>query len=49
MLEFPKHREEDIRKYTKNRWWLGMTIGDVFDRTTDMFPKKEALVDDRYD
>ena len=47
MLEFPKHREENVRGFTRNRWWLGMTLGDVLDRTADMFPKKEALVDDR--
>ena len=47
MLEFPKHREENVRGFTRNRWWLGMTLGDVLDRTADMFSKKEALVDDR--
>jgi 2,3-dihydroxybenzoate-AMP ligase/mycobactin salicyl-AMP ligase len=47
MLEFPKHRPEDVQKYSKNKWWLGFTMGDILDRTTDVFPNKEALVDDR--
>jgi 2,3-dihydroxybenzoate-AMP ligase/mycobactin salicyl-AMP ligase len=47
MVEFPKHRPEDVQKYSKNKWWLGFTMGDILDRTTDVFPNKEALVDDR--
>ncbi|HUL23940.1 MAG TPA: AMP-binding protein [Thermodesulfobacteriota bacterium] len=47
MIEFPKYRAKDIRHYTKNRWWLGLTLGDILDRTADVFPNKEALVDDR--
>ena len=47
LLEFPRHREEDAQKYSKNRWWLGITLGDVLDRINSIFPKKEALVDDR--
>ncbi|HVP77912.1 MAG TPA: AMP-binding protein [Thermodesulfobacteriota bacterium] len=47
MTEFPKYRPKDIRHYTKNRWWLGLTLGDILDRTADVFPDKEALVDDR--
>ena len=44
---FPKHTEEDARAYSKYRWWLGLTLGDVFDRFADVFPNKEAVVDDR--
>jgi 2,3-dihydroxybenzoate-AMP ligase len=47
MLEFPKHKARDARQYSGNRWWLGLTLGDVLDRTADVFPNKEALVDDR--
>ena len=47
MLEFPKHRAEDVQKYSKNKWWLGFTMGDILDHTTDAFPNKEALVDDK--
>ena len=47
MIQFPKHKVKDARQYTKNRWWLGLTLGDILDRTADVFPNKEALVDDR--
>ncbi len=47
MIEFPKHKAKDARQYTKNRWWFGLTLGDILDRTADVFPNKEALVDDR--
>jgi 2,3-dihydroxybenzoate-AMP ligase/mycobactin salicyl-AMP ligase len=47
MIEFPKHKARDVRQYTKNRWWLGLTLGDILDRTADVFPDKEALVDDQ--
>lgn len=30
--------------YDRNRWWLGMTIGDVLDKNADLYPDKEALV-----
>lgn len=30
--------------YTGRRWWLGITMGDMFDRTCDLYPEKEALV-----
>ena len=47
MIDFPKHKARDVRRYTRNRWWLGLTLGDILDRTADVFPNKEALVDDR--
>lgn len=47
IVDFPKHREEDAQKYIQNRWWLGMTFGDILDRAADVFSKKEAFVDDR--
>ena len=47
MLQFPRHRAEDVQKYSKNKWWLGLTMGDILDRTADAFPNKEALVDDK--
>ncbi len=46
-VEFPRHREAEAEKYTKYRWWLGMTLGDVLNKTADVFPEKEAVVDDR--
>jgi len=47
MIEFPRHGEEDAQKYSQYKWWLGMAIGDVLDKTADLFPDKEAVVDDR--
>ncbi len=45
--EFPRHVETDAKKYTKYRWWLGVTLGDLLDKAADLYPKKEALIDDR--
>ena len=47
MIQFPKHKAKDVQQYSKNRWWLGFTMGDILYRTADVFPNKEALVDDR--
>jgi len=45
--DFPKHDEKDASLYTKYRWWLGLPLGDLVDRAADIFPRKEAIVDDR--
>ncbi len=44
---YPKHNKEDAQKYTKYRWWAGIPLGDILDRTADVFPNKEAVVDDK--
>jgi len=44
---FPRHKSEDIERYTRERGWAGMTLGDVLDRTAKAFPDREALVDER--
>ncbi len=31
--------------YSRRRWWLGMTLGDMFDKACDLYPSKEALVE----
>ncbi len=46
-IEFPRHSKEQIQRYTSRRWWLGLTLGDILDRVADVFPDREALVDDR--
>jgi len=46
-LEFPKHSSEQIQRYSSRRWWLGLTMVDILDRVADVFPDREALVDDR--
>jgi len=43
---FEPFRPEDAEKYDKRRWWLGLTWGDMFDKTTDLYPDKEGLADD---
>jgi 2,3-dihydroxybenzoate-AMP ligase/mycobactin salicyl-AMP ligase len=43
---FEQYKKEDAEKYIKYRWWLGLTWGDMFDKATDLYPRKEALVDD---
>ena len=43
---FSPYAKEDAEKYTRMRWWLGMTWGDVFDKATDLYPDKVGLVDD---
>lgn len=43
---FTEYKREDAEKYNKYRWWLGITWGDLFDKATDLYPNKEALVDD---
>ncbi|OPY63841.1 MAG: Triostin synthetase I [Syntrophorhabdaceae bacterium PtaU1.Bin034] len=42
-----QRRRDDAAKYEKYRWWMGLTLGDVLDRTADVFPQKEGLVDDK--
>jgi 2,3-dihydroxybenzoate-AMP ligase/mycobactin salicyl-AMP ligase len=46
-LDFPRHKHEDAQEYSTKRWWLGITLGDMLDKTADLYPKKEALVDNR--
>jgi len=43
---FTEYKKEDAEEYNKYRWWLGGTWGDLFDKATDLYPNKEALVDD---
>ena len=44
---FAPYARQDVEKYSRMRWWLGMTWGDVFDKHTDIYPEKIGLVDDR--
>jgi len=38
---FPK---EFVNRYYEKRWWLGIPLGEMLDRTCDLYPHKEALV-----
>jgi 2,3-dihydroxybenzoate-AMP ligase len=38
---FPK---EVVNRYYQKRWWSGLLLGEMLDRTCDVYPHKEALV-----
>ena len=38
---FPK---EFVNLYYEKRWWLGIPLGEMLDRSCDLYPNKEALV-----
>jgi len=42
---FIPYRKEDAEKYNRLRWWRGITFGDLLDKAADLYPNKEALVD----
>lgn len=42
---FTPYKKKDAEKYTKFRWWAGLTFGDILDRAADIHPDKEAFVD----
>lgn len=42
---FTPYKKEDADKYQKFRWWAGLTFGDIIDKAADIYPDKEALVD----
>ena len=46
-VEFPKHSRDQVENYVNKRWWLGLTLGDILDRVADVFPTREAVVDDK--
>ena len=45
---FEPYKPEDAELYNRRRWWLGLTWGDLLDRTSDLYPGKEVLVDDAH-
>jgi 2,3-dihydroxybenzoate-AMP ligase/mycobactin salicyl-AMP ligase len=44
---FTPYEKEDAEKYNRLRWWAGLTLGDLLDKAADIYPNKEALVDDK--
>ena len=42
---FVPYKAEDAEKYTRLRWWPGLTFGDLLDKAADIYPDKEAFVD----
>jgi non-ribosomal peptide synthetase component E (peptide arylation enzyme) len=41
---FTPYDPKAAQLYQKKRWWLGITLGDMFDRASDLYPDREALV-----
>jgi len=41
------YKKEDVEKYSRLRWWAGLTLGDLVDKAADIYPNKEAFVDDK--
>ncbi|HSH71204.1 MAG TPA: AMP-binding protein [Deferrisomatales bacterium] len=41
---FTPFDEAAAAHYGKRRWWLGITLGDMFDKASDLYPGREALV-----
>ncbi|MDP2646667.1 MAG: AMP-binding protein [Desulfobacterales bacterium] len=39
--------DEVVKKYREKKWWLDLTLADVFNQATDTFPQREAVVDAR--
>lgn len=44
---FTPYKKEDAEKYNRLRWWAGLTLGDLLEKAADIYPSKEALVDDK--
>ena len=42
---FTPYPADEVKRYEKNRWWSGMTLGDILQRAADFYPTKEALVE----
>jgi 2,3-dihydroxybenzoate-AMP ligase len=35
---------QSIQTHYRNRWWLGLTFGDILDQAADVYPRREVLV-----
>ena len=44
---FTPYDSQDAEIYSRYRWWLGLTWGDLLDRASDLYPRKVGVVDDR--
>lgn len=41
---FTPYDQKAAELFDKRRWWLGITLGDMFDRASELYPEREALV-----
>ncbi|MFC2008242.1 AMP-binding protein [Chloroflexota bacterium] len=37
--------EEAVKEYQEKGWWIGTTLIDAFNRTCDIYPEKEAVIE----
>lgn len=44
----PQYSPSLLRKYQQRGWWLGVTIVQAFDHTSEIYPRKEALVEGQH-
>jgi len=44
---FTEYKKENAERYSRFRWWLGITLGDMFDKASDLYHNREALVDEK--
>lgn len=43
---FKPYHSDAAAIYRSRRWWLGITMGDMFDKACDLYPGKTAVVGD---
>ena len=43
---FTNHKKVNADRYNRIRWWFGVTFGDFFNKATDLYPEREAIVDE---
>ncbi len=41
------YMKEDVETYRSKGWWLRLTLSDLFDKATDLYPSKEAVIDEK--
>ncbi len=42
-----EYNTEDAERYIRLKWWSGITFADMLYMAADLYPDKEALVDDK--
>jgi 2,3-dihydroxybenzoate-AMP ligase len=44
---FTPYNQKEAERYSRLRWWAGLTFGDILDKAADIYPDREAFVDSR--
>lgn len=42
---FTPYEEDDAERYNKLQWWSGITLSDLLEKAAEVYPDKEAFVD----